>query len=178
MTTLLSQLHQRMEEDRLQLTALTSKKLEQLAHDLQRKSANVLATTGDAMAHDQQRFRQRLQAETAKTSDAISRVRLSLKVSWIMSQLTALALLFAIALGAWGTTEYLTRTLRTQWEKSTQLDAQILAQQQTLEQLRATTWGLDLIEDGRNRWIVLPVGWTIGETGTFGARQAFNMQPR
>ena len=103
---------------------------------------------------------------------AAGRIGALLLKAWARALAIAISLLLGISIGSWGLAQWLSLRARTLAE----LEARIERQERTLELLEGKTWGLDLIEAGNGKYIVLPRGsgtldsndrptapaWTVG----------------
>lgn len=126
-------LRQKMEEDRQQFEALTQRQLQQLSESCRKQYAAALNTIA---------------------GDIRSEVRGLSWMIWARPALIGLTLLLAVGGGGWGLMSYLASQIEGQMRM-------IQQQRQTLSQLQARTWGLDLNQSDQGRFIVLPAGTTI-----------------
>ena len=83
---------------------------------------------------------------------------------WIVS--LSLALIVSLSLGSWGLGQWLTYSIESHLKQRSALQADIAAQQATLRQIEAQTWGVGYQETETGRFLTLPAssetGWKLG----------------
>lgn len=83
---------------------------------------------------------------------------------WIVS--LSLALVLSLSLGSWGLGQWLTYSIKSHLKQRSALQADIAAQQATLRQIEAQSWGVGYQETETGRFLTLPEGsqpgWKLG----------------
>lgn len=145
-------LESKARQDREQIEALTKNELTRLANDLRDFCKNELNTTKTDIANT-----------TAEIESELSRLTRRRAMRYALPWALNLALLATICGGSWGLMRYYSHTIQSQQER-------IAEQRQTLAQIEARTWGVDLqqAQDGSGLLVILPgemkaeTGWTVG----------------
>ena len=179
--SLAAKLAEKQASDREQIEALTRRELEKLASDLQKRSSAALSGTLDAIESDlNQRLsgiKKQIEAQTKPLSTSLASVKAEAETlqaltfrGWLKPLALSLSLLLGICAGSWGLMQYLSSSLESQLQTRAQLSRQIEAQRQTLAQIEAKTWGVELHQNAKGeRFLVLPqsvkpdAGWTVGD---------------
>lgn len=108
-----------------------------------------------------------VRAEAERTRSAIAENLKTLRSVFariLVGSLTiGVLLVFGVALGLWGLISFLGQDIQQKLETRQELAAQIEQQNETLKQLQAGTWGIDLRQMENGRFVVLPEG-TIEDT--------------
>lgn len=174
--TLSERLRQKLEADRQAVENLTRQELEKLASNLRKACASALSSTEAAIDKTTQDALLRLGARSDRLIATMSEIEQRAKTTttlaiqnWIKLLVTGLSLFLGVSLGSWGLMQFLTSRIQGQIETSTALAAEIEAQQGTLKQIEAKTWGIEFKQDDQGRFLVFPpgvqpsTGWTVGK---------------
>ena len=109
------------------------------------------------------KLRASVRAEGERTRSAIEedlralRTGIARKLLWSLT--IGVLLVAGVVLGLWGLISYLSWDIQQKIETRRELAGEIEKQQQTVERLRETTWGVVLVEDEQGkRFVVLPKG--------------------
>ena len=87
------------------------------------------------------------------------------KLLWSLAR--GFLFVIGVALGLWGLISFLGQDIEQKIETQRELAAQIEQQSETLQQMQAGTWGIDLRQMVNGRFVVLPAGtledpiWTV-----------------
>ena len=117
------------------------------------------------------KLRASVRAEGERTRSVIEgdlrelRTGIARKLLWSLT--IGMLLVAGVALGSWGLISFLSRDIQHKIETRQELAAQIEQQSETLKQLQAGTWGIDLRQMSNGRFVVLPPStiedppWTV-----------------
>ena len=117
------------------------------------------------------KLRASVRADVERTRSAIEeslrelRSGIERKLFWSLAR--GFLFVIAVALGLWSLISFLSWDIQQKIEMRRELAAQIEQQSETLQQLQAGTWGIDLRQMGNGRFVVLPEGtledppWTV-----------------
>jgi len=92
-----------------------------------------------------------------------------LLTAWLRPIVIGLLIFLGIFAGSWGLMHWLSSNIRARLEIRSELDAEIVEQRLTLQQLQETTWGVRFHEAEEGRFLVLPrgtvpaTGWTVDD---------------
>lgn len=172
-------LRQKLEDDRLQIEALTSSELSKLADALKQQSHAALSTTLDAIESDlNQRLngiKKQIEAQTKPLVSHLASVRAEASAlqrltvrAWLKPLLLSLSLSLGIFAGSWGLMQWLSHGIQSQLETRAALAQEIQRQKRVLAQIESKTWGLELHEDSNGRFVIMPPGvepsiWKFGQ---------------
>lgn len=143
------------------LKGLFMSKILDLAKDFERKSKQQASDTEQSLKSEFERHErsisEALRSSEQKIKDDISAQnaifrRLVLK-SWLWVTVSVILVLSA----SWGVIFYQGTLIAENWQK-------ISEQKDVLKQIEAKTWGLELVDGDKGRFIVIPKGYT-GKTG-------------
>ena len=148
---LMARLQQKIEQDRVEIEALTQSELKKLADNL----------------------RQSVQDESYITVRDIKEqtrwMNAALWGAWLRSVVVGVCLFLGILVGSWGLTRWLSNSIESLIKTKAVLQVEIKEQRQTVERLKETTWGVVLHEGEEGlKFVVLPKGtldyppWTVG----------------
>ena len=135
-----ARLRSRMAADRRQIEETTASELQRLGERLRAVANGELRTTEADMA-----------AATART-------RALLRNAWLRPLVVGLSLFLGFSAGSWALTRSLSARIQTRIETLAALDVQIEEARETLAEMEDTTWGVNLMEVGGERFVVLPAG--------------------
>ncbi|MCY4122079.1 MAG: hypothetical protein OXG72_14295 [Acidobacteria bacterium] len=135
-----ARLRSRMAADRRQIEETTASELQRLGERLRAVANGELRTTEADMA-----------AATAGT-------RALLLNAWLRPLVVGLSLFLGFSAGSWALTRSLSARIQTRIETLAALDVQIEEARETLAEMEDTTWGVNLMEVGGERFVVLPAG--------------------
>ena len=88
--------------------------------------------------------------------------------AWLRPIVVGLLILLGICGGSWGLTQWLSSGIQARLQIRSELEAEIIEQRLTVQQLQETTWGVRFHEEENGRFLVLPqgtvpaTGWTVG----------------
>ena len=88
--------------------------------------------------------------------------------AWARPIVVGLLILLGICGGSWGLTQWLSSGIQARLQIRSELEAEIIEQRLTVQQLQETTWGVRFHEEENGRFLVLPqgtvpvTGWTVG----------------
>ena len=143
---LMARLQQKIEQDRIEIEALTQSELKKLAENL----------------------RQSVQDESDITVRDIKEhtrwMNAALWGAWGWSVVGGVCLFLGICVGSWGLTRWYSNNIQSLIQRRAALTRQVEREQTRLDQLREQTWGVWLheAEDGA-RSVVLPNGTPLGK---------------
>jgi len=148
-TGLSPQLRERIGAQRQEIEAQTVSELKKLSVSCQESVQHELSTIVSVMAQQ----------------SALVRRSFARLLFWIGS--LSVALLVSLSLGSWGLGQWLTSSIESHLKQRSALQADIAAQQATLRQIEAQTWGVGYQETEQGRFLTLPAssetGWKIGD---------------
>ena len=139
-----------MAADRRQIEETAASELKRLGERLRAVANGELRTTEADMA-----------AATAGT-------RALLRNAWLRPLVVGLSLFLGFSAGNWALTRSLSARIQNRIETLAVLDIQIEEARETLAEMEDTTWGVNLMEVGGERFVVLPAGepdhplWNVG----------------
>ena len=135
-TDLSTRLQQKIEQERQQIEAVMQKEFEKLEGGLKWIVSNALDTIG---------------SDTRRISEVLRR-------AWIRPLVIGLMFFLGVAGGSWGLMGWLSNSIESHLRTRTALQAEIEAQEKTIERLKDKTWRVDLHEDEEGRFVVFPAG--------------------
>lgn len=162
---LAERLKEKAEQERIETEKVFTEQLQTLSSNLLASSQNALRTTMDAMAGE-------LTTATTNLRQHYQTLSMAYGRAWLRTAITALAVFLGMLIGGWGLVAWATYRLRSHRTELSRLKAECNQQHETLEALKAGTWGLSLRESEKGRFIVLPdgtkavTGWTWGDKST------------
>ena len=143
------QLRERIAAQNQEIEAQTVRELKKLSVSCQASVQHELSTIVSVMAQQ----------------SALVRRSFARLLFWIVS--LSLALLVSLSLGSWGLGQWLTSSIESHLKQRSALQAEIAAQQATLRQIEAQTWGVGYQETETGRFLTLPEGsapgWRVGD---------------
>ena len=135
---LTSRLKSRLEADR--------KRIEETAtRELRRLGESLSAVRSDA-----------LRSIEADTVEATGRMRELLMRAWLRPLVVGMSLFLGICGGSWATMHWLSRIIDSRFETLTEVNIRIHRARETLAEIQETTWGVELMEIGGERYVALP----------------------
>ncbi len=162
-------LQARISEDRKTLEQITQNEFENLQRSLSESSKNALntikadiAAQAEAMSEVVTNKLQRLEQQTEKLQN-------TLVSSWLKSATLGACLMFGLTLGAWGLSAAASGYVQGQWSQISELQREKENLQETVALLEQKTWGIQLLETTKGRFILLPkkatakTGWTMND---------------
>lgn len=167
--TLAEKMKARTERERQELEELTEQQFETLKMNLTALSKNALTTTEGVILSQLANLEKQLKTRSQLMSRTFGR-RL------LQGSLLGLAMILGLSFGCWGLMRWETNSILTLKQEREQLRSHIIILERTASQLEAKTWGLELSETEKGRFIILPPQ-TTPETGwTVGTRQAIKLE--
>ena len=137
---LTARLRSRLETDRRQIEETAASELKRLGESLRSIANGELRTT------------------EADTAAATARTRALLRNAWLRPLVVGLSLFLGFSAGSWALTRSLSARIQTRIETLAALDVQIEEARETLAEMEDTTWGVNLMEVGGERFVILPAG--------------------
>ena len=137
---LTSRLRRRLEADRKQIEETAARELAQLGESLSAVASGALHS---------------IEADTA---EATGRMRELLLRAWIPPLVVGLSLFLGICGGSWATMHWLSRSIDSRFETLAEVKVRIVRARGTLAEMEETTWGVELLEISRERYVALPAG--------------------
>ena len=125
--------------------------------------------SGDEMQKRMKQLQMQINQQVKPLKDALNSIaqegenlqRMTVRM-WLKPVLISVLILLSISLPAWGLMQYLLSEV--------QNNLQLIQQQkQTLMQIQAKTWGVELHQDQTGRYLIMPpgvepsTGWTVGK---------------
>ncbi len=169
LSTLAERIRAKTEQDRQEIEALTRQQFNSLSENLNASSKNALSSTEVA-----------IQAQLAVLEKSVtSRCAI---LNWMFGKrfLQALFLSFALFLGltfgGWSLIQWETSRILSLRKETAQLQSTVAALEKTAAQWEAKTWGLELTENDKGRFIIIPAKITIKTGWTLGNRQAIKLE--
>lgn len=171
-----SKLKDRIKQDRLNLEQIAKNEFAGLQRSLNESSKSALATIEADIAVQ-------VQAMSEKIADGLGRLekntmllQKALLSSWMKAATVGLFVFLGAALGAWGVSRTVSGDIQELLAQRTELQQQKegLEQEaadlkQTIARMQQKTWGIQLMDTEKGRFIVLPpktkivTGWSVGE---------------
>ncbi len=152
-----ARLRSRMETDRRQIEEVTANELKQLGESL-RAAANAALRS--------------IEADMGVTA---ARTRAMLLNAWLRPLVVGLVIFLGISGGSWALTHWLAARIQSRIETLAALDIQIEEARETLAEMEDTTWGVNLLEVGGERFVVLPAGAPDQPPWNVDGRPAFKL---
>ncbi len=149
---LTSRLRSRLEADRKRIES-------EAARELARLGENLSAIASGA-----------LRSIEADTETATGKMRELLTRAWLRPLVVGLSLFLGICGGSWATMHWLSRSIQDQMETLDELNTRTEWARAMLAEVEETTWGVELLESGGDRYVSLPVGTTVRPAFTLNGR--------
>ena len=156
-------------------SAKLRQKLEQERHEIEAVTGNELRRLGENLRHIASEERRITKAATA---EAIGRLRGMLLWGWLRPLVIGVLLSIGICGGSWGVMQWLWWQIESRIETKVSLELEIEQQQETVERLQETTWGIRLQETPEGRFVVLPPGTLDSPPWTVGGRPAVRLSTK
>ena len=147
---LAARLRRKLETDRREIEETATVELQRLGESLSSAASSVQRSIDADMAE-----------WTQRTRDLLTR-------AWLLPAAAGLSLFLVICGGGWGTMRWLSMRIESQLQTLAILSVDIEQASETLTQLEARTWRIDLLEIDGERFVVLPAGslqrppWRVG----------------
>ena len=132
------QLRERIAAQHQEIAAQTVSELQQLSVSCQASVQHELRTIVSVMAQQ----------------SALVRRSFARLLFWIVS--LSVALVLSLSLGSWGLGQWLASSIESHLKQRSALQAEIAAQQATLRQIEAQTWGVGYLETSEGPVLTLP----------------------
>lgn len=180
MQSLAATLAEKQTADRRQVEDLMKRELDALAQSFKRQSDAALSTTLSAIESELHARLSSIKRETEKQTRPLSASLASVRAeaealqaltlrAWLKPLALSLSLLLGIFGGSLGLMQWLSHSMQSKLETRAALAQQIEQQRQTLAQIEARTWGVEMRQDSNGRFLILPpgvepvTGWTFGQ---------------
>lgn len=180
MQSLTAKLAEKQAQEREQIEELMRRELDALALNFKKQSDAALNTTAAAIESDLNArlssIRKQTEAQTRPLAQALASVRAEAEAlqaltlrAWLKPLALSLSLLLGIFVGSLGLMQWLSHSTQSKLETRAALAQQIEQQRQTLAQIEARTWGVEMRQDSNGRFLILPpgvepvTGWTFGQ---------------
>ena len=137
---LTERLRRRLENERREIEELTASELERLGENSRRVARSALRSI------------------ERDTEEATGRMRALLLKAWLRPLIVGLSLSLGIFGGSWATMHWLSRSIQDRIETLAEVDVRIEGARETLAEMEETTWGVELLEIGGERYVALPAG--------------------
>ena len=134
------------------------------ASELRRLGKNLRAVANDE-----------LRTTETVTAAGIARIHVVLLNAWLRPLVVGLMIFLGISGGSWGLMRWLSTSIQSRIETRAVLDVQIEEARETLAGIEQTTWGVTLVEIGRERFVVLPDGTLANPPLTVDGRPALQL---
>lgn len=156
--TIRLQLAQRLEEDRKDIEEMLCDEMKYLAEELKKNTDGILDSVVADVGSCHKELSKYMAHFISEYECALKKVRSYMKLAIIGCIVLWVCLCLSLSAGAWGLTKYWAGRIWDDMTHMQQLDAQIAARQQALDNLTQRAWGLELRTDNQGRWILLPAG--------------------
>lgn len=161
MNSLAERIRAKTEQERQEVETLTRQQFDALSQSLSESSKNALSTTEAAI------LSQLTSLERNVTSHCRT-LSLTFGKRWLQVVFLTSAVILAAAASMWGISAFFQSKAGNLRQEITELAARKIVLEKTVSQLEAKTWGLELSENEKGRFIILPpkvtpkTGWTVG----------------
>lgn len=120
------------------------------------------------VGHGLSSIKKNISSEIDKLNEEVNKLKKTREKVWIKPLVTGLNIFLGLLIGSWGLTQYLSGNVRDLLNDRRQISAQIQTDQNTLNGLETKTWGLKLLIEKGEKYVILPPGY-IPEIGlTYG----------
>ena len=138
------------------LTERLRRRLENERGEIEELTASELARLGE---NSRRVARSALRSIERDTEEATGRMRELLLKAWLRPLIVGLGLWLGIFGGGWATMQWwLSRSIQDRIETLAEVDVRIEGARETLAEMEETTWGVELLEIGGERYVALPAG--------------------
>ncbi|MCY4600658.1 MAG: hypothetical protein OXF27_12160 [Acidobacteria bacterium] len=147
------------------LAARLRRKLETDRREIEETATAELQRLGESLSSAASSAQRSIDADMAAWME---RTRVLLKRAWLLPAAAGLSLFLIICAGSWGTMRWLSTRIESQLQALAILRVDIDQAHETLTELEARTWRVDLVEIDGERYVVLPLGslehppWRVG----------------
>ncbi len=169
LSTLTERIRAKTEQDRQEIEILTQQQFNSLSENLSASSKNALSSTETAI----QAQLAALEKSVASRCGILSRM---FGKRFLQALLLSFALFLGLTLGGWGLIQWETGRILSLRQEASQLQSTVTALEKTAAQWEAKTWGLELTENDKGRFIIIPSKMTIKTNWTLGNRQAIKVE--
>ena len=149
---LTSRLRSRLETDRRRIEETASRELERLGESLSAVASGALRSI------------------EADTEEATARMRELLMRAWLRPLVVGMSLFLGICGGSWATMHWLSRSIDSRIETLGELDVRTEWARAMLAEIEETTWGVELLEMGGDRYVALPADTPVRPAFTVDGR--------
>ena len=169
--TLAERMREKAEQERIETEKVFTEQLQTLKNNLQESSTNAVRTMSDATA-------QEITNAAAKLNQHYRLLSMAFAKKWIGSTVLGIFLCLGMLLGGWSWVELLIWKAEKQQAELTRLETTCQELKNTLDTLKANTWGITLQESSNGRFIVLPPGTTTdtAQLWNVGNRKAIRLE--
>ena len=171
-----SKLKEKIDQDRQTLEKIASEEFEIFQKSLNASLQSALDTTANAIATQLQPWNRKIAGQLQELENRNTMFHKTIARSCFQTAMLGLLLMLGITLGAWGLTEIMTNRISELREDISNLKSQQERLKMSVSIFQQKTWGLELLDSGNGRFILLPEGKTIKSGWTFKDQNALKLE--